>query len=490
MRDVSATNLTSPRTIKPIGSTKLRNFTKVSNNMSEQSSGNKFFSSKIGLVMATVGSAVGLGTIWRFPAETQAGGGAAFLIIYIACVFILGIPVMLSEFAVGRAGRSDAVGSFRHLSPGKPWFLVGAGGIFTSFLITIFYMVVAGWTLEYLIQSITGNLYANIGTTDAAMVASFNDRMKEYIATDWPPLVNLYLVIAINIVILLGGVKKGIERMANIAMPMLFVLLVVFMIVSMTLPGATDGISYFLSPDFSKITPTVFISALGQALFSLSLGMGILITYSSYYPPTTNLTRTSVIVSLMTLLVAVMMGLIIFPAVSAFGISDHEMAGTTLVFVTLPEVFANLPGCQLWSTLFFTLLLLAALTSTVSIAEPSIAFMRDRFKVSRVTATLVVLLPMFVFSTVCSLSFGSLSSLTIGGLNIFECLDAFTNNILLPLVALSGCIYVGWFAPRNLLRDQLTNDGTIRSRITPVVTFILRYIAPVAILTIMVTGLL
>ncbi len=439
--------------------------------------------------MATVGSAVGLGTIWRFPAEAQAGGGSAFLIIYIACVLLLGIPVMLSEFAIGRAGGSDAVGSYKRLAPGKPWYIVGGLGVATSFLITIFYMVVTGWTLEYLIQSITGNLYDGIGGSDAEMVTGFNERMKEYVTTDWPPLINTFIVIGLNIAILIGGVKKGIERMANIAMPMLFVLLLVFMCVSMSLPGAGEGVSYFLSPDFSKVTPGVFISALGQALFSLSLGMGILITYAAYYPPTTNLTRTSAIVSSMTLLVAIMMGLIIFPAVTAFGIADHQMAGTTLVFVTLPEVFANLPGSQIWSTLFFTLLLLAALTSTVSIAEPSVAFVHDRFHTSRKRATLIVLLPMFVLSSICSLSFGSLSHITVAGMNIFECLDALTNNILLPVVAIGGCVFLGWFAPRNLLHDQLTNNGTLRSRITPVVMFALRYIAPVAILVIMVAGL-
>ena len=450
-----------------------------------------FFSSRIGLIMATVGSAVGLGTIWRFPAETQAGGGGAFLLVYILCMLVLGIPVMLSEFVVGRAGRSDAVGSFRNLSPRSHWWIVGAGGVFTSFLITIFYMVVTGWTFEYLVQSVTGNLYAPVDdvTTNAGMTAAFSDRMHEYISTDIPPLVNTMIVVAINIIILVGGVKKGIERMANVAMPMLFVLLLVFMFVALSLPDAGAGVNYFLNPDFSKITPRVFISALGQALFSLSLGMGILITYSSYYPATTNLPRTSVIVSTMTLLVAVMMGLIIFPAVVSFGIADHGMAGTTLVFVTLPEVFANLPGCQIWSTLFFLLLFLAALTSTVSIAEPSIAFVRDRFKTSRVKAVLIVLLPMFVLSAVCSLSFGSLSDITLNGMNIFETLDMFTNNIMLPIVALGECLYVGWFAPRNLLGDELTNRGTLRSHLVRPIRFILRYVAPPAIVVIMITGL-
>lgn len=460
------------------------------NNIPSAGPHNRFFATRIGLIMATVGSAVGLGTIWRFPAEAQAGGGSAFLIIYIACIFLLGIPVMLSEFAIGRAGQSDAVGAFRRLSPSSHWYLLGATGILTSFLISIFYMVVAGWTLEYLVQSIDGALFQDMGTTAESASGAFHAKMQEYVMTDCTPLVYTLLIILVNILILLGGVKKGIERMANIAMPLLFVLLLILMVVAMSQPGAGAGIRYFLTPDFSKVTPMVFISALGQALFSLSLGMGILITYASYYPPQTNLTRTSVIVSFMTLMIAVMMGLIIFPAVSAFGIADHEMAGTTLVFVTLPEVFVNLPGSQFWAILFFTLLLLAALTSTVSIAEPSIAFIRDRFKTGRRKATLIVLLPMFVLSGICSLSFGHLGHITLWGLNIFELLDALTNNILLPLVAIGGCLYIGWFAPRRLFADQLTNYGTLRNRFLPYFRICLRYFAPAAILAIMIVGLI
>ena len=453
------------------------------------SNSNKFFSSKVGLIMATVGSAVGLGTIWRFPAEAQAGGGSAFLLIYIGCVLLLGIPVMLSEFVIGRAGRSDAVGAFKHLSPGTKWFWVGGAGIFTSLLITVFYMVVAGWTLEYLIESLTGNLYSGITQGGDAMTASFNEKMKEYVTSDSYPLIGTLLVVAINIAILLGGVRKGIERMANIAMPLLFFMLLAFMFVAMSQPGASAGVEYFLKPDFTKVTPAVFISALGQALFSLSLGMGILITYASYYPDSTNLIKTSGTVSLLTLLIAIMMGLIIFPAVSAFGIADHEMAGTTLVFVTLPEVFAQLPGGQFWSILFFVLLLLAALTSTVSIAEPAIAFVRDRFQTSRKKATLIILLPMFILSGICSLSFGCLDCVKICGLNIFESLDALTNNILLPLVAIGGCLYVGWFAPKGLLINQLSNNGKIPTHLSGAIQFALRFIAPPAILAIMIAGL-
>lgn len=455
-------------------------------------SGNKQFGSKIGLIAATVGSAIGLGNVWRFPAETQANGGAAFLLLYIACVFILGIPVMLAEFSLGRGGRSDSAGVFRRLSPGTGWWIVGAVAIVASYLILCYYMVVAGWTAEYLWESITGNLY-DIGASaekagDYTLAdAAFAQRMEQYVCNDVSPLIFTYAVIVINIAVLLGGVRKGIERLSNVMMPLLFVLLVALCAVTLTLPGAGEGLKFFLSPDFSKIDAGTVINALGQTFFSLSLGMGILITYSSYYPADTKLTRTSVIVSLMSLLVAIMMGCIIFPAVTTFGLDRHPLEGATLVFVTLPEVFSNLPATQLWSTVFFLLLFVAALTSTVSIAEVSIAFMQSRFGMSRRRSCFVVMLPLFVLSALCSLSFGSLSDLKLFGLSIFDMLDVFTTNVLLPVVSIGVCIYVGWFAPKGLLRNQLSNEGTLHSRIIPVVLFIIRYAAPLMIAAIMVS---
>ena len=450
------------------------------------------FGSKIGLIAATVGSAIGLGNVWRFPAETQANGGAAFLLLYIICVFILGVPVMLAEFSLGRSGRSDAVGVFRRLSPGKAWWLVGAFAILASYLILSYYMVVAGWTAEYLWQSITGNLYDTGAIIEksgdiAAADAIFAKRMDQYICSDISPLVFTYIVIAINIFVLLGGVQKGIERLSNVMMPLLFVLLLALCAVTLSLPGAADGLKFFLAPDFSKIDASTVINALGQTFFSLSLGMGILITYASYYPADTRLTRTSVIVSLMSLLVAVMMGFIIFPAVITFGLDRQPLEGATLVFVTLPEVFARMPASDVWSVIFFLLLFVAALTSTVSIAEVSIAFMQDRFHMSRVRACLVVMMPLFVLSAVCSLSFGSLSDIKIMGMTIFDSLDVFTTNVLLPLVSMGVCVYVGWFAPGTLLRSELTNNGSLRSRVTTAVLFIIRYAAPLLIAAIMVS---
>lgn len=439
------------------------------------------FSSKIGLIAATVGSAVGLGNVWRFPSETQANGGAAFLLIYIGCVFLLGIPVMLSEFSLGRAGGSDAVGSLKKLSPTKKWWIAGALAILTSYLILSFYMVVAGWTFEYLWQSITGYLYEDM---------QFSEKMKEFVSEDSSPLINTYIMITLNLAILVFGVKKGIERLSNILMPLLFVLLIIFCCVSLSLPKAGEGLEFFLNPDFSKITPSVFVRALGQAFFSLSLGMGILITYASYYPKDTRLTRTAITVSMLDTFVAIMMGIIIFPAIKSFGLEGHALNGPTLVFVTLPEVFAQLPGTQLWSILFFLFLTVAALTSTISIAEVSIAFMQSRCKMSRIAACLTVLLPLFLFSTVCSLSQGSLSDVTIAGRNIFDFLDNLTSNIMLPVCSILLCIYMGWFSDRKLLHGELTNYGSMKAYSYTIVRFIVRYIAPILILSILLSPML
>lgn len=449
------------------------------------------FGSKIGLIAATVGSAVGLGNIWRFPAVTQANGGAAFLLLYIGCVALLGIPVMLAEFSLGRAGQSDAIGAFRRLAPGKAWWIAGALGIFASYIITCFYIVVEGWTLEYLWQSISGNLFDGIGAVKAGgdfsgADAAFLGKMHEYINTPVAPVAFTWLVILINLGVLVGGVQKGIERLSNVLLPLLFMLLVALCCVSLTLPGAGAGVEWFLKPDFSVITPATVINSLGQTFFSLSLGMGILITYSAYYPADTRLTPTATIVALMSLLVALLTGFVIFPAVSSFGLTDHSLVGATLVFQTIPEVFACLPAPQLWSAMFFLLLFVAALTSTVSLLEVTIAFCRERFGLSRLKACLATILPLPLLSMVCSLSFSTLADFKILGLTIFDFLDTFATNIILPVVSISVCVFIGWSAPKGLLGKELSNNGSVRSRFTGIIMFIIRYLAPVMIAIILI----
>lgn len=449
------------------------------------------FASKVGLIAATVGSAVGLGNVWRFPAETQANGGAAFLLIYIGCVFLLGIPVMTAEFSLGRGGASDATGVFRNVTPGKKgWWTVGALAILASYLILSFYMVVSGWTLEYLVQSITGNLYpaaAEAVSTPAGEELAFQNKMAEYISGTYQPLIMTYIMLAANLFVLLKGVQKGIEKMSNIMMPVLFVLLVVFCAVSLSLPKAAEGVEFFLKPDFSVINAGTVVNALGQAFFSLSLAMGILVTYASYYPKDTKLTRTAVTVSLLDLGVAILMGLIIFPAVMTFGLTDHNLAGSALVFVTLPEIFAQMGHTQIWSALFFLLLAVGAFTSTISLAEVSVAFLECRFGFGRTKAVLAVILPLFILSSVCSLSVGPWSGYTICGMTIFDFLDTVATNIMLPVGGILICIYMGWIAPRSFFRNEMTNGGTLKSRMFGIVAFIVKWIAPLLIATILVS---
>lgn len=440
------------------------------------------FGSKIGLIAATVGSAVGLGNIWRFPAETQANGGAAFLIVYIMCVLLLGIPVMLGEFAIGREGGTDAVSDYKRISPGTRWWIVGGMGLVASYMILCFYIVVAGWTLEYLFNSVTGDLFDGISQGSA----TFESKMQEYVSGDWSPILYTVLMIAVNMAVLLCGVRKGIEKISNVMMPLLFVILVIFCVVALSLPGASRGVEFFLNPDFSKIDGGVVIDALGQAFFSLSLGMGILITYAAYFPRKTKLGRTASIVSFLDMIVAVMMGLIIFPAVTSFGMEGESLEGATLVFVTLPEVFTRMPATQLWSVLFFMLLFLAALTSTISIAEVSVRFFQDRLKMSRRAAVLTVMMPLLVFGSLSSLSMGPMSGFKIFGLTFFNLLDTVATNILLPVGSLAMCVYAGWFAPRGMVADQLANGSAAKGMATKAVIFIIKWIAPAAIAVILV----
>ncbi len=438
------------------------------------------FSSKLGVIAATVGSAVGLGTIWRFPSEVQSNGGSVFLIAYLVCVVLVGIPVMLAEFTIGRGSGSDAVGAYRKLTPGKPWWIIGAVSVLAPYLIMMYYTVVAGWTLQYLWMSLSGELFAGVGADKSQ---AFHSIMQDSLTDGWKPLFWTAIMILVNLFVLMRGVQKGIERMSNVLMPLLFVILIVFCIVSLNLPNASEGVEYFLKPDWSKLNGEVLISAVGQAFFSLSLGMGILVTYSSYFPKSTDLSRTATLVPSLVFMVAILTGLLIFPAVKSFGIADSTQ-GTTLIFVTLPEIFMQLPMPQLWAILFFALLVVAALTSTVSIAEVPIAFLSDTFKMSRRKACLWTIIPLFVFCSICSLSLGPWADFTVFGKTIFDLLDYFTSNILLPIVAIGVCIYVGYVLPRSFFFNETSNGGSVKFRLAPMFYWFIRIVAPVLLLAV------
>lgn len=442
------------------------------------------FATKIGLVAATVGSAIGLGNVWRFPGEAQTNGGAAFLMIYVICVLILGIPVMLAEFSLGRSGQSDAVGNFKALTPRKKWWIAGAIGLCASYLILSYYLVVAGWTVDYLYSSITGSLYDGYGAGDASFFAG---KMSVVITSVTSPIFWTIVTLLINLVVLILGVQKGIEKISNVLMPVLFVLLLIICVKSLLLPNSMEGVKFFLKPDFGKISVDVALNALGQAFYSLSLGMGILVTYSAYFPKESNLTHTAVQVSVLDFVVAFMMGLIIFPAVCSFNMGNSvQTEGTTLVFVTMPEIFANMWGTQLWSVLFFLLLAIAAITSTISLGEVAVSFVSDRLSVSRRWACLIVVLPLFVLSPICSLSLGAVPGIQIGGMSLFDFLDTFATNLLLPLCALLTCVYVGWVLPKDFISKELTNGGRLSTKGLTVIKFLIRYVSPVLIMLIFV----
>lgn len=440
------------------------------------------FATRLGVIATTVGSAVGLGNIWRFPFEAGVHGGGAFLLIDLFFIFIIGVPVVCAEFIIGRHTGLNIRGAFRKLAPGKSWGIVGYLGLLASMLILSFYSVVAGWTLEYIIQSMSG--FGGITS-----VAGLHGQFDSFATSDIRPVIWTLAFLTINYFILARGVQKGIEKMSNIMMPMLFVILIVFCINSLRMDAATEGLSFLFKPDFSQVTPSVMLGAMGQAFFSLSLGLGCLITYSSYFKKETLLLRTAGIMASLDTLVAILAGIIIFPAVFSFGL--EPAAGPKLVFEILPSIFMQMPGAMLWSALFFILLFLASLSSTISMSEITIAYMTDEFGFSRRKATAINISVAMLFGTLCALSFGSLSEWTICGMTIFNLFDYVSSNILLPVGGMIISIFVGWVLDRSVVCEELiTPDSSVRPWMVTAVITCLRYIAPLCIGLVFIYGLI
>jgi len=430
------------------------------------------FGSKLGVIMATVGCAVGLGNIWRFPYMLGENGGAAFLVIYALCVILLGFPVMVTEFFIGRHTKRNAAGAFKLMAPGTKWSFIGYNGVLASFLILGFYSVVSGWTLEYMFQAVTGSLSnksPEAFTQDFALFSSGIFR----------PIFWTIAFIGMTHFIIVSGVKDGIEKTSKIMMPLLFIILFALCIRSVTLPNAEKGLDFLFKPDFSKLTSAVVLSAMGQAFFSLSIGMGCLITYSSYFDNKTNMQNTALQVTILDTLVAVLAGVMIFPAVFSFGIAPT--AGPELVFITLPNVFQQLPLGGLWSLVFFVLLALAALTSTISLHEVATAYIHEEYHISRAKAALFVSGGVLFLGIISSLSIGVWKEYTIFGLTFFDLLDYLTAKIMLPFGGMLICIYVGTRVDKKILKDELTNKGTVPFYFFNTYAFFMKYIAPIAI---------
>lgn len=435
------------------------------------------FVSKIGVIAAAAGSAVGLGNIWRFPSQTADGGGAIFILVYIGCILFFGIPLMVSEFMVGRASRANTAGAYHKLAPGTQWKWVGRLGVLTGFIIMGFYMVVCGWTLVYIFQSVSGHL------------SSVTDFSANFMELQDNPLIQIVWMVVFTLLtafFILSGVKKGIEQSSKVMMPMLFLLLIVLAVRSVTLEGAIDGLNFLFKPDLTHVKPTVFLDGMGQAFFSLSLGMGCMITYGSYFSDRTPLVKTAVQVSLLDSLVAILAGVVIFPAAFALTsnpetIVDKLVAGGPgLLFITLPELFNQMHGSMIWSTFFFCLLALAALTSTISLMEVVTLYIHEEYRLSRKVSTLLVTAGVIILGVISSYSS-----------SFFNLLDVSSAKFMLPIGGFFISLFVGWYIDHKLVYAQLTNNRTLNFGIgfLRVYVFLLRYVVPAGVLAIFIYGL-
>ena len=435
------------------------------------------FGSRLGVILATAGSAVGLGNVWRFPYMAGENGGAVFIIIYILCVLLLGIPCMISEFIIGRNGESNTARAFSKMASGGPWSIIGYMGVLTGFLITGYYAVVAGWCMQYIWASLIGQMQ---GTP-----AYFQTYFAELSTDPVKPVLWTAIILGITYLIIEHGVRDGIEKASKLMMPTLFILLLVIVGASCMLPNADKGIEFLFKPDITKINGDVFLAALGQSFYSLSIAMGCLCTYASYFSKHTNLTNSAIQIGVIDAFVAILAGLMIFPA--AFSVGVNPDSGPSLIFITLPNVFAQAFGSwpklgYIISLLFFILLTLAALTSLMSLHEVSTAFLHEELVITRKKAALIVTITATIIGALCSLSLGAVDVMVVFGKSLFDWFDFITGQIFLPIVGFLTCIFIGWFVPHKIVRDEFTNWGTLRGRFFHLYIFLVKYVCPLAIL--------
>ncbi len=436
------------------------------------------FGSKLGVILATAGSAVGLGNIWRFPYMTGQNGGAVFIIIYIFCVLLLGIPCMVSEFIIGRHGQSNTARAFSKISGGSAWTLIGYMGVLTGFLISSYYAVVSGWCLEYLWASLLGKLQG-----DPAYISSYFESFSQ---DPVKPVFWTFLILLATYLIIENGVRDGIERASKLMMPILFILLLIIVVASCMLPNANKGIEFLLNPDMSKVNGDVFLAALGQAFYSLSIAMGCICTYASYFSKHTNLPGAAVQIGVIDFLVALLAGLVIFPA--AFSVGVNPDSGPSLLFITLPNVFQQafsiIPGLgYVIAMLFYILLSMAALTSLMSLHEVSTAFLEEEMGTTRKNAALIVTVCCMFLAIFCSLSLGVVERYHFFGMSLFSLFDFVTGQLFLPIVGFLTCILIGWFVPHKIVRDEFTNRGTLdNGGLFHIYLFLVKYVCPICIM--------
>lgn len=438
------------------------------------------FRSKFGVLAAAAGSAIGLGNIWKFPYITGQNGGAAFLFVYLGFIVLIGVPIMLSEFIIGRKSQANAYGAFKRLGANGLWRHIGILGVLAAFMILSFYGVVAGWSLRYITYAIQNS--SNL--TPEQIAESFNS----FITNPTQPIIYQLSVMLITGAILIFGVQKGIENTSKILMPIMLIIVVILDIKSITLEGATEGLDFLFNPDFSKLTFHGVLIALGHAFFSLSLGMGCLITYGSYINRDNNLLSTAVNVSVADTLIAILASIAIIPAVFAFGLEPSQ--GPGLIFITLPNVFQQMQGGLFFSILFFILLTIAALTSAISIMEVSVAFFHEELKIKRRISVILVTALTSMLGVICSLSLGIYSDYTCFGKNIFDLMDFISSNILLPCGGCLISLFVGWKMGQKMVEKELEHGSTVKIWFLKTFIFIVKFVAPIAILIVFVSGLI
>jgi NSS family neurotransmitter:Na+ symporter len=438
------------------------------------------FGSKLGIIAASAGAAIGLGNIWRFPYVAGENGGGAFLVIYIGFIVVIGLPIMLSEFIIGRRAQKNVFGAFRSLKPNQSWHLFGLWCVAAAFMILSYYSAIAGWTLEYIYQSLADGF-------DGKSTAQLSEMFTGFQQSGTRPIMWQMIFMFLTAFIVYRGIKNGIEKYTRVLMPLLLLIIIIICIRSVTLPGAEKGLSFLFYPDFSKLTPMVILEALGQAAFSLSIGMGAVITYGSYVKKTDNLPNSAYAITAADTLIAILAGIAIFPAVFAFNIAPDE--GEALIFVTLPNIFEAMPGGYFWAIIFFMLLAIAALTSTIAVLEIVVSFVTEELKLSRKKATVYSALAIAVIGVFVTLSQGPMDQLTIFDMNLLQLFDHLTGNIVLPLGAIVIAVFAGWALGRKNVRDELLNAGALRGRFFGVFMFIIKFLAPIAIAIIFLNGI-
>lgn len=451
------------------------------NNQPSKNASPKMFATGMGILMATLGSAVGLGNIWKFPTLTGTNGGAAFLFIYIACVVLIGLPVLVAEHSLGRAGRSDAVATFKKLAPGKPWWLIGAAGVLAAFMIMAFYTEVAGWVLAYIFKSMgSGLLTSDPAVTSQAFVDLISDPVQS-LGFQWIDLLITGAIIAL-------GVTRGIEAATKKLLPLLFGLLVLVCIRSLTLPGALKGLEFLFAPDFSKVTVNTFLEAMGLAFFKLSIGMGCMITYGAYFRADQNIPKTATRVVLADLLISLLAGIAIFPAVFAFGF--EPAAGPSLLFITIPAVFSSMPLGNIFMVIFFILTFIASVGAQLSLLEVITSYLENTFNLSRKKGTLITIVSLALVGSTAALSNSLLANVKPFGMNFFDLFDFGSSNILLPVGGFFITIFVGWFWGKKQYYSQMTNNGELmNSKFVNLLFTITRFVSPALILIVLLRAI-